>query len=66
MYNMGNIYVAGHIFLMVIASDGKRKKQLDGDDDGLFQPWAVAYDDENESIIVANLAEGPVFVYSQI
>ncbi|VDI16818.1 tripartite motif-containing protein 56 [Mytilus galloprovincialis] len=64
--NMGNIYVAGHIFLMVIPSDGKRKKRLDGDDDGLFQPWAVAYDEENKSIIVANLAEGPVFVYSQI
>ncbi|XP_052068942.1 uncharacterized protein LOC127708143 [Mytilus californianus] len=64
--NMGNIYIAGHIFLVVIASDGKRKKRLDGEQDGLFQPWHVAYDKENKSIIVANLVEGPVFVYSQI
>ncbi|CAC5360891.1 unnamed protein product [Mytilus coruscus] len=63
---MGNIYVVGHIFLMVIASDGKRKKRLDGEQDGLYQPWPVAYDEESKSIIVANLVEGPVFVYSQI
>ncbi|XP_071133166.1 uncharacterized protein [Mytilus edulis] len=62
----GNVYVTGHIFLIVIASDGNRSKRLDGRNDGLYQPWPLAYDAENNCIIVANLTQGPVLVYSII
>lgn len=62
----GNLFVAGSKSqnVIIIASDGTNHKILLSETDLGGSPWAIDYNSELKSLLVANETDGQAFLYS--
>ncbi|VDI57405.1 Hypothetical predicted protein [Mytilus galloprovincialis] len=62
----GNLFVVGKNSqnVIIIASDGTKHKQLLSEKDLCGVPWAIDYNSELKSLLVANEKDGQAFLYT--
>ncbi|CAG2205152.1 unnamed protein product [Mytilus edulis] len=60
----GNVFVANTENVFVISYDGKHYKILLSDKELCSSPWAICYNSELKSLLVANESDGQAFLYN--
>ncbi|VDI41073.1 Hypothetical predicted protein [Mytilus galloprovincialis] len=61
-----NVYIAssGNNSIVVLLWDGKQARTLLGEDDGIMNPFGLAFDVKNENLLVANYREPALYKIS--